>query len=105
MGVAPLVAYYFGRFSTYFLLTNFIVLPAASLILYLTPVVMLVPSLAYLLLYIAGWLNRILAWVASLPGASIDHLHPSVIQVTMAYVVIAALWLLVQRVGRIRRAA
>jgi competence protein ComEC len=105
MGVAPLVAYYFGRFSTYFLLTNFIVLPAASLILYLTPVVLLVPSLAYLLLYIAGWLNRILAWVASLPGASIDHLHPSVIQVTMAYVVIAALWLLVQRVGRIRRAA
>lgn len=105
MGVAPLVAYYFGRFSTYFLLTNFIVLPAASLILYLTPVVMLVPSLAYLLLYIAGWLNRILAWVASLPGASIDHLHPSVIQVTMAYVVIAALWLLMQRVGRVRRAA
>ena len=33
IGVAPLIAYYFGRLSTYFLLTNFIVLPAAYLIL------------------------------------------------------------------------
>ena len=36
IGVAPLIAYYFGRFSCYFLLTNFIVIPAANLILYLS---------------------------------------------------------------------
>lgn len=101
IGVAPLLAYYFGRFSTYFLLTGFIVVPAATLILYLSPIAIAWPSLAYLLLYIAGWLNRLLGFVASLPGASIEGLHPTVLQVAMAYVIMAALcWL----TGIIRRA-
>ena len=34
VGVAPLVAFYFGRFSCYFILTNFIVIPASTVILY-----------------------------------------------------------------------
>ena len=34
LGVSPLTAYYFGRFSCYFLLTNFIAIPMAMLLLY-----------------------------------------------------------------------
>ena len=34
LGTAPVVAYYFGRFSTYFLLTNLIVIPFATVIIY-----------------------------------------------------------------------
>ncbi|MBO4719264.1 MAG: ComEC/Rec2 family competence protein [Prevotella sp.] len=94
IGVAPLIAYYFGRFSTYFLLTNFIVVPAAMLILWLSLVVLIVPSLAYLLLYVVGLLNTILSKIALLPGASIDGLHPSLLQVAMIYVIIAAVYLL-----------
>lgn len=96
MGVAPLIAYYFGRFSTYFLLTNFLVVPAATLILWLSPLVFLIPSLAYLLLYIVNGLNAMLAWMAALPCASIG-MHPSLIQVVMVYVIIAAVWLLIRR--------
>lgn len=94
IGVAPLVAYYFGRLPLAFLLTNFVVVPAATLALWLSPVVLAVPSLAYLLLYIVGWVNRVLSWIAAIPGASIGGLHPSVLQVTMWYVVIGALWML-----------
>ena len=90
LGVAPLIAYYFGRFSTYFLLTNLVVVPAATLILYLSLAVLVVPSLAYLLIYIVGLLNAALLYIASIPGASIEGLHPTVLQVAMVYVVIAA---------------
>jgi competence protein ComEC len=94
IGVAPLVAYYFGRLPVYFLLTNFIVIPAATLILWLSPVVFLFPSLAYILLYIVSVLNTLLTTIASIPGASIDGLHPTKLQTTMTYVVIVACYLL-----------
>ena len=94
IGVAPLIAYYFGRFSTYFLLTNFIVIPAATLILYLTLVCLIMPCLAYLLLYIVGSLNQVLAYFATIPGASIDGLHPTLLQVSMVYVILFAIYLL-----------
>ena len=94
IGVAPLVAYYFGRLPVYFLLTNFIVIPAATLILWLSPLVFLFPSLAYLLLYIVSILNTLLSTIASIPGASIDGLHPTKLQTTMTYVVIVACYLL-----------
>ena len=101
IGVAPLIAYYFGRFSTYFLFTNFIVVPAATLILWLSLVVLMVPSLAYLLLYVVGLLNTVLSRMALLPGASIDGLHPSLLQVAMIYVIIAAVYLLALRLRKV----
>ena len=99
IGVAPLIAYYFGRFSTYFLLTNFMVIPAATLILWLSPVVLLFPSLAYLLLYIVKCLNTVLEQMAAWPGASIEALHPSVLQTAMIYVVILCVTYILTIVG------
>ena len=99
MGVAPLIAYYFGRFSNYFLLTNLLVVPAATLILYLSLVVLLIPSLAYLLVYIVDTLNHLLSWIATFPGASIEGLHPTLLQVSMIYVIIMAVYLLLKRVA------
>lgn len=89
-GTAPLIAYYFGRFTPYFLLTNLVVIPAATLILYLSLAVLLVPQVAYLLIYIVGRLNAVLLYIAALPGASIGGLRPSAVQVAMAYVVMLA---------------
>ena len=103
IGVAPLTAYYFGRLPVYFLLTNFIVIPAATVILWLSPVVLAVPSLAYLLLYIVSGLNTLLSAVATLPGASIGGLHPTILQTTMTYVVIVACYLLAFRLSQKRR--
>lgn len=91
MGVAPLVAYYFGRFSTYFLITNFIVVPAATLVLYLSLATLMVPSMAWLLAMVVGWLNSALTAIAQLPMASIEGLQPTSLQTLTAYVLAAAL--------------
>ena len=99
IGTAPLIAYYFGRFSTYFLLTNFIVIPAATLILWLSPVVLAFPTLAYILLYIVKCLNIVLEQIAVWPGSSIDALQPSVFQTVMIYVVILCVTYILTIVG------
>ena len=103
IGVAPLIAYYFGRFSCYFLLTNLVVVPAATLILYLSLLVLLIPSLAYLLIYIVDALNQLLLWITMLPGTSIEGLHPTLLQVWMTYVIIGAVYgLLIRRTSPTR---
>jgi competence protein ComEC len=98
IGVAPLLAYYFGRLSTYFLLTNFIVLPAAYLILGFSLIVLLFPSLAYILLYIVDTLNAVLLRITAIPGSSIDGFHPNVLQVVLTYVIIFCTYLLIERI-------
>jgi len=95
VGVAPLVAYYFGRFATYFLLTNFIVIPAATLILALALATFIVPAAGSLLTAVVGAMNGVLGWIATtLPYASIVGLQPSALQVLMVYVIILSLYLI-----------
>ena len=98
LGVAPLIAYYFGQFSTCFLLTNFLVVPAAFIILCLSIAVLLFPPLAYLLLYIVNGLNASLNTIATFPGASIGNLHPTILQVVLIYVLIVCCYLLIERI-------
>ncbi len=98
LGVAPLIAYYFGQFSTCFLLTNLLVVPAAFIILCLAIAVLLFPPLAYLLLYIVNGLNASLYSIATLPGANISNLHPTILQVVLVYVLIACCYLLIERI-------
>lgn len=98
LGVAPLIAFYFGRFSTYFLLTNFVVVPAAFVILWLSLLALVVPPLAYILYNIVECLNAILSWITSIPGASIDGLHPNVLQVVLIYVLIFCTYLFIERI-------
>jgi len=105
IGTAPLIAYYFGRFSCFFLLTNFIVVPAAMLILYLSLVVFLIPSLANLLYNVVAVLNHLLSYLAAIPGASIDNLNPTKTQTTMIYLIIVAVYLLAIRLISIRASA
>lgn len=97
LGTAPLIAYYFGRFSSLFLITNLVVFPFAPLIIYLTLAVLFIPSLAYILVYIVSALNGVLTFLASIPWVSIEALHPSILQIMMIYVIIAATYLLIDR--------
>jgi len=96
-GTAPLVVYYFGRFASYFLLTNMVVVPAATLIVYGTalllltmPLPVLGKTIATALFGIAGFMNRALSLIASLPYASIEGINLSVLQVISIYILIAA---------------
>lgn len=96
LGVAPLIAYYFGRFSTWFLLTAFLVIPVVTVILWLALAVLLVSALSPVLTALVTTLNSGLALIARLPGASIEGLHPSLLQVLLVYLLILCFyWLTV----------
>ncbi len=107
IGTAPLVAYYFGRFSCYFLATNFIVVPTATAIIYgavallLSPFPWLDSLLARCLAAVAGWLNGALEWMARLPGACIDNIHINTLQLFLVYVVIASITVTVAYIGKV----
>lgn len=79
IGTAPLVLLYFSRFSTYFLLTNLVVIPLVSLIMYvavvmliLFPVPFLQSAVACVLTFLLKLLNGFVYWVQQLPGSSLD---------------------------------
>ena len=102
IGVAPLIAYHFGRFSTYFLLTNFLVIPAATMILYGALLVVVVPSLAPALFWVVGLLNKALGWISQMPCSSIDGLHPSVLQICLLYVVFFCFYFSLRTLQRVK---
>ena len=95
LGTAPLTMFYFGRFSVYFLLTNFVVIPLAYVILMLTVALMVASMwptaqlwLAGILSVIVGWQNDVLSWIASLPGSHIDGIVLAPWQVALIYVLV-----------------
>ena len=80
IGTAPLVLLYFSRFSTHFLLTNLLVIPLVSVIMY-SAVILLVVSpfsqiytwCAVAVKFLIDLLNAAVRWVEHLPLASIDN--------------------------------
>lgn len=92
IGTAPLVVYHFGRFSCYFLLSNFVVVPCAMLILYsalLLFVFFFSPFLQTLIgkfmLVTIQFMNNSLHIIAHLPGSSIENLHLNEVQVVLIF--------------------
>lgn len=94
IGTAPLVAYYFGRFSTWFLVTNLIVIPLTTLILYAALAAFILPAMGTVAVMLAQTMNEALDTISIAPLASIEGLHPSVLQVALCYVVVAAVYVL-----------
>lgn len=97
---APLIAYYFGRFSCYFIITNLIVVPCATAVLIGVVVLtalswwnLLASHIAEVLISIIGFMNSSLHMIASLPGASIDGISLSPLRVLAIYIFILAIYL------------
>lgn len=105
VGVAPLVAYHFGRFPVYFLLTNSIAVPAAYLILGGSLLMLLIPwtPIALAVLFVVDGLNRALSFISQLPMSSIEGLHPSPLQVWLAYLFLATVYALLRRLSAMRK--
>lgn len=101
LGVLPLVVYYFGRIPCYFLLTNFIVVPCVTALLYgAVGFFVLVPLrhlIAPVLSAIAGTMNGSLAIIARLPGASIENVSINGWQTLLAYVLLFLIFLLIKK--------
>lgn len=116
---APLVAHYFGRFPTFFLVTNFVAIPLVTLILYTAAVFFLFVVLEWLIgvsliaikstlasvLYgISSLLNKGLESIASWPCSSIENIRLSSLQTALIYVMIALIYAIAIRVKKIRQA-
>ena len=101
LGVAPLVALYFGRFSCYFLLANFAVIPLSAVILYGVAFIMLFAwqpwlqgILSTIVVKSVELMNACVSFIASLPGASIDGISTNSVQVLMLYILMFSIYFL-----------
>lgn len=81
IGTAPLVLFYFSRYSTYFLLANLLVIPLVSILMYLaiamllfTPFPVIQSCLKEAVRFSLQLLNGSVRWVEQLPFSSIDHI-------------------------------
>lgn len=96
LGTAPLVLFYFSRFSTHFLLTNLLVVPLVTLILYAAVVLLLTPMSGLQAVAAVGlekmlrMLNLLVRWVEQLPYASVDGIWLYPLEVAGCYLVLGA---------------
>ena len=100
IGTFPLVMYYFGRFSCYSILANYIVVPSAIIILNSTfimfmfsPFFIIQKYIAIFVSFITQFLNKTITFIASLPGASIENIKINEIQVIAIYINIIVIYL------------
>lgn len=99
LGTAPLVAYYFGQLPTYFLLSNYLIIPLTTLTLYLSLACIatfwwaaLHHALVSGLIAVVGFMNQALRLIAGLPKNSVEDIRLSTLQVYLVYIVIGCLW-------------
>lgn len=106
IGTLPLVVYYFGCISLYFLPANIVVVPIILIVLYTSiillafsfihPLAIMASSVVMTLIYAA---HSFLSTVSSWPYATIDNIYISIHQVILAYVIIiCAYWLCIIQV-------
>jgi competence protein ComEC len=96
LGTTPISIYYFNQFPSYFLLSNFIVVPAAAIILYLGMLffaVSFIPfisgAIAFCLKYITFALNYSVKTIESLPGSVVENIAISLLAVVLLYLLMA----------------
>ena len=107
LGTQPLVLYYFGQLSVYFLFSNLLVSILVYLILALslcffaaTPLPIVQQACATLLRIATRLLNTGLESIASLPGAHVEGIAFSQVQVVLLYVGVACLVAAADRLSR-----
>jgi len=97
-GVAPLALFYFHQFPTYFILSNFVVIPAASVIIYgafllfaLSPVPILLETFGWLLDKFLYVVNSSIFFIEKLPGSVTFGIRFANWEILFFYAWIAAL--------------
>ena len=103
--VLPLVMFYFGNVPFYFLLANIVAIPLTTLIIYMSILLFVLSPMCALgalvnevwqwLFVVVGkltsWMNGVFAFIATLPGASLQGVYISEVQLLAMYLLIAAL--------------
>ena len=111
VGTTPLVCYYFGNIACYSVLSSFVAIPAATVIIYVSLSLLLsfflLPGfsllqggLAYLLSFTTSTTQHALQLIVMLPGACIEGIKISILQLGLIYIAIIAGCLLIQKLHR-----
>jgi competence protein ComEC len=100
---APLIAYYFGRFSCLSLVTNLIAIPAATCLLYgallfflSSPFALLQSGVAKAIVMIAEYMNEALALLSRIGWASYDGINLDMLHLCLLYVIIGSAVLIIR---------
>lgn len=102
LGTLPITMYTFGQLSNYFLLTNLIVLPLATLLVPcgLVTVAMggtfLGKAAGYAAFGLAWLMNHAVGWIESLPGST-TTVHISLLMAGLLYAAMAMGWLAIHK--------
>lgn len=98
LGTLPLALYYFHQYPVYSLLTNLIVIPLSSLIIYAGFLLFFIPSMtwaseasAWLLKTLLFFLDRGVTFVEGLPGAAISGINVDANMALILFLMIALL--------------
>ena len=103
IGTAPLALYYFHQFPSYFILSNFVVIPAATVIIYgalmlfvVSPVPLLLETLGWLLDKFLYGVNFLIFFIEKMPGSVILEIRFAGWEIVCAYFLVASLsiWML-----------
>ncbi|HPS13626.1 MAG TPA: ComEC/Rec2 family competence protein [Prolixibacteraceae bacterium] len=104
LGTTPVSIYYFHQFPTYFLISNFIVVPLAALILYaalpfffLSFIPFLKHILAFALNYMTWFLNHSVQFIENFPGSVIPGIWITSFSMILLYGLIIFLTLFILR--------
>jgi len=91
----PITLYYFSRFPSHFLLTNIIVVPLVSVIMYLAVFTLCIGFIPFLAQYVAiilkasiKLLNGTVAFIEHLPYSSIDHVWITKTDIALFYLLL-----------------
>jgi competence protein ComEC len=101
IGTLPVGLFYFNQFPVYFWLSNFVVIPAAGIILYtsvaffiLGSIPLLGPFISIILNYIVKGLIWCVRYIEGMPGSVIEHVNISLLQTMLIFTLIIFLTLL-----------
>lgn len=104
IGTAPLVAYYFGRFSCYFIIVNLVVIPLATTIIFGSIIATVLTicfapcSVAFFgLAIIAQTMNKFIMCINNLPFASIENINITYRQVIAYYLILMIMTFVINR--------
>ena len=110
--IAPLTAFYFGRFACYFVLSNLVAIPIAVFIIYVSVLLFAVswwPAAVHVVAFAVGGAADVMEWflglVASLPGASVDGIRLNTLQLVMIYIIIGCCYGICDFLLRLYRSA
>jgi competence protein ComEC len=100
LATLPVSLYYFHQFPNYFLLSNLLVIPLSTVIIYMGMLLILLSQNAFLLHPVSfifsktvAFLNAAVAYIRNLPYAVTDTISIGVVEVYLMYVFISCLFL------------